>query len=82
MRPEDRDPAYLWDMLQAAKEVEAMLEDYDLSAFLADRIMLRAIERCIEIIGEAAQCISSPYKGAHPEIPWREIIGQTQHSCA
>jgi len=33
MRPEDRDPAYLWDMLQAAREVEAMLEDHDLTAF-------------------------------------------------
>lgn len=27
MQPEDRDPAYLWDMLQAAREVEGMLED-------------------------------------------------------
>jgi len=34
MQPEDRNPAYLWDMLEAAKEVESMLEDYDLSAFL------------------------------------------------
>jgi uncharacterized protein with HEPN domain len=76
MRPEDRDPAYLWDMLQAAREVGAMLDDYDLSAFLADRVMLRAIERSVEIIGEAARYVSSPYQDAHPEIPWREIIGQ------
>jgi len=76
MRPEDRDPAYLWDMLQAAREVESMLDDYDLSAFLADRVMLRAIERSVEIIGEAARCVSLPYQDDHPEIPWREIIGQ------
>lgn len=76
MRPEDRDPAYLWDMLQAAREVESMLDDYDLPAFLADRVVLRAIERSLEIIGEAARCVSSSYQDDHPEIPWREIIGQ------
>lgn len=76
MQLEDRDPAYLWDMLQAAREVDSMLDDYDLAAFLADLVMLRAIERGIEIIGEAARCVSSGYQAAHPEIPWREIIGQ------
>lgn len=58
MLHEDRDPAFLWDMLEAAKEVSTMMPDYDLSAFLADRVMLRAIERSIEIIGEAARCVS------------------------
>jgi uncharacterized protein with HEPN domain len=76
MQPEDRDAAYLWDMLQAAKEVESMLEDHDLDAFLADRVLLRAIERGVELIGEAARRVSASYMTAHPEVPWRRIIGQ------
>lgn len=76
MLPEDRDPAYLWDMLQAAREVDDMLADHDLGAFLTDRVMLRAIERSVEIIGEAARCVSDTYRANHPEIPWRQIIGQ------
>jgi len=76
MLPEDRNPAYLWDMLEAAKEADEMLADYDLSAFLADRVMLRAIERMIEIIGESARRVTADYQKAHPEIHWREIIGQ------
>ena len=76
MRPEDRDPAYLWDMLEAAKEVEGMLRDYDIAAYLENRILLRATERSIELVGEAARRVSSTYQQAHPEIPWREIIGQ------
>jgi len=76
MQPEDRDAAYLWDMLQAAREVEEMLEDRDLAAFLADRVLLRAIERGVEIIGQAARRVSPPYATAHPEIPWRMIVGQ------
>ena len=76
MQPEDRDAAYLWDMLQAAREVEDMLEDRDLAAFLSDRVLLRAVERSVEILGEAARRVSPPYSTAHPEIPWRLIIGQ------
>jgi len=53
-----------------------MLDDYDLAAFLADLVLMRATDRSVEIIGEAARYISSSYKDAHPEIPWREIIGQ------
>jgi len=76
MRPEERDAAYLWDMLQAAREVQSMMENHDLSAFLADRVLLRAIERGVEIIGETARRVSAPYTAAHPEIPWRALIGQ------
>ena len=76
MLPEERDPAYLWDMLEAAGEVDDMLKDHDMAAFLADRVLLRATERGIEIIGEAARRVSTAYTTAHPEIPWRNIIGQ------
>lgn len=38
--------------------------------------MLRAVERSIEIIGEAARRVTTEYQDGHPEIPWREIIGQ------
>ena len=39
--------------------------------------MLRAaVERNLEIIGEAARRTSEELKQGHPEIPWREIIAQ------
>lgn len=76
MQPEERDAAYLWDMSQAAREVDSMLEEHDLAAFLADLVLMRAIERGVEIIGEAARRVSPTCMAAHPEIPWRTIIGQ------
>jgi uncharacterized protein with HEPN domain len=76
MPPEDRDAAYLWDMLEAAREVEAMMGDHNQAAFLADRVLLRAIERGVEIIGEAARRVSVSCQDDHPQIPWRKIIGQ------
>ncbi len=51
MQPEERDAAYLWDMLQAAKEVHEMTAGHDLGKFLANRVLLRATERGVEIIG-------------------------------
>lgn len=39
-------------------------------------MLLRAVERCIEVIGESARRVSAAYTQAHPEIPWRQIIGQ------
>ena len=76
MQPEERDPAYLWDMLQAAREAEEMMADIDLRTFLGNRMLLRAIERSVEIVGEAARRVSESYMINHPEIPWRKIIGQ------
>lgn len=76
MRPEDKDAAYLWDMLQAAREVIEMMHGHDLKSFLNNRVLLRAMERGVEIIGEAARRISASYTGSHPEIAWRRIIGQ------
>ena len=73
---EDRDAAYLWDMLQAAREVVEMMEHHDLAAFLGNRILLRAAERMVEIIGEAAGHVSASGKETTPDIPWHEIIGQ------
>lgn len=73
---DDRDAAYLWDMLQAAKEVHGMMGEHELESFLHDRVLQRALERCIEIIGEAARRVSEQARAETPKIQWREIIGQ------
>jgi uncharacterized protein with HEPN domain len=39
--------------------------------------MLRAaVERSIEIIGEAARRVSREFQEQHPDIPWQKIIAQ------
>jgi uncharacterized protein with HEPN domain len=35
-----------------------------------------AVERQLMIVGEAANHVSEEFKEKHPEIPWRQIIGQ------
>jgi len=79
MRPEERDPAYLWDILDAAKAILEYTQGLTLEEFLSsgkDREIVRlAVERQLEIIGEAARRVSSQFREAHAHIPWSEIIG-------
>ena len=37
--------------------------------------MQQDIMHLIQIIGEAARCISTEFRETHPEIPWEGIIG-------
>ena len=41
----------------------------------ADRMLLRSLERALEIVGEAAGKVSPEFQSAHPEIPWGDMIG-------
>ena len=44
--------------------------------FVDDWQRRRAIERSVEIVGEAASRVSREYRSVHPEIPWSAIIAQ------
>jgi len=76
MPPERSDPAFLWDMLDAGRTIVNMTASVTFEQYLADRKLQLAVERAIEIIGEAARRVSESFKAAHPEIPWPPIIAQ------
>jgi len=76
MRVEDRDAAYLWDMLESAQLIRRFIGEKNLDEYLRDKMLQSAVERKVEIIGEAARKISDAFKKSHPEIPWKSIIAQ------
>jgi len=76
MQPDARDAAHLWDMLSAAREALAIVGNTTAEQFLTDRLRLRALERTLELVGEAARRVTPACQAAHPEIPWRALIGQ------
>lgn len=51
MRPET--PAHLWDACEAAKKTRAAIDGLNLDEYLADWIRQSAVERQLEIVGEA-----------------------------
>jgi uncharacterized protein with HEPN domain len=73
---ERRDPAYLWDMLDAARRIQRFTSGVSPQHYLQNEMMQSAVERLIEVIGEAARRVSGEFKQAHPEIPWQQIIAQ------
>ena len=52
MQPEDRDAAYLWDMLRTSRKIIDTLEGVERDAYLADEDLRLIVERRLEIIGE------------------------------
>jgi uncharacterized protein with HEPN domain len=76
MRPEAGDAAYLRDMLQAARLVTEFVRGRSLEQYRADPLLRSAVERQIEIVGEAARRVSAEFRGANPHVPWRPIIAQ------
>jgi uncharacterized protein with HEPN domain len=59
-------------MVMAAGEI-ASIVDRGRSAFDRDVVLRRAVERCLEIMGEAAKAVSAEFAAAHPEVPWSDM---------
>jgi uncharacterized protein with HEPN domain len=73
MHADDR--TRLRHMLDACDQVAAFVEGRARPDLDGDRMLLFALIRAIEVLGEAAGRISDPTQRAHPEIPWKAIIG-------
>lgn len=76
MQPDAGDAARLWDMVSAAREVVEFVDGRTFEDFLHDKMLRRAVERSIEIVGEAARGVSRGFQAAHPQVPWNPIIVQ------
>ncbi len=66
---------YIKDMVEFGERVLSYTKGFDQEAFVADERTYDATLRNIELIGEAATHIPVCVREAHPEIPWRRIVG-------
>ena len=74
MRPPEED-VLLRDMLDHARRAVDAVAERDRSDLDSDLILAAALERFIEVIGEAASKVSPSTWANSPVIPWKEIIG-------
>ncbi len=75
MRPDERDTAYLWDMLEAGREIIQFMAGTDQAGFAGEKTLRYAVERQLLVIGEAANHVSPVFRQSHPEVPWTAVIG-------
>lgn len=73
MRDDDR--IRVRHMIEAAESALQFVSGRTRSDLDADRMLLFAVVRAVEIIGEAASKIPEETRDAHPGIPWGAIIG-------
>ncbi len=69
MHLDDRNAGYLWDMLDSARTISNFVSGVSFCQYMQDRQLQLAVERAIEIIGEAARRVSKVFQDAHSDIP-------------
>ncbi|HNT34642.1 MAG TPA: DUF86 domain-containing protein [bacterium] len=75
MKADPRDMARLWDMIDCAKAIMQFIEGRCFEDFVSDRMLRNAIERNLEIIGEAARNVSAETRNRLTDIPWTSVVG-------
>ena len=66
---------YLSDIDEAMTDAQQFAEGHTLEDFREDRKLRFAIERALEIIGEATSNVSDEVKAQDDALPWREMRG-------
>lgn len=66
---------YIDDMIQFATKVITYTEGLDQDKFVHSGLNYDATLSNLELIGEAASHVPDEVRGAHPEVPWRLVVG-------
>ena len=69
------DSTRLRHMLESASKVGEFIAGLSLDAVRSDEMRALAVVRLLEIIGEAANVVSTEFRDANSEIPWPQIVG-------
>lgn len=75
MRGKIGDRQRLLHILDAINEIQSYTEDIGIKSFLENSMMRFACVKQIEIIGEAANYITTETKELFTDTEWRQIIG-------
>lgn len=65
----------LEDMRECLDKIFRYTEGMDEGRFIENTLVVDAVLRNIEVLGEAASRLPDKFIGAHPEVAWRGIIG-------
>ncbi|WP_020507742.1 HepT-like ribonuclease domain-containing protein [Lamprocystis purpurea] len=72
---QDEDRIRVGHMIEAAEDALGFIAGRTRADLDTNRMLLFALVRAVEIIGEAASKVSDETRNAHAGIPWKSIIG-------
>ncbi len=61
-------------MVDAAREALGYAAGASRASIATNRLLVRALVKCIEIIGEAASKVTPETRASLPDVPWPDII--------
>jgi len=71
-----REPGlYLNDVLESIDAITTYIKGVDRMTFLANGMMMDAVQKRLEVMGEAVKGLDASLKGRHPDVPWQRIAG-------
>jgi uncharacterized protein with HEPN domain len=73
MQPDDR--VRLLHMLEAADAATGFMAGRSRADLDSDRMLMFAVVRAIEVVGEAANHVSNDGRALIPSLPWPAIVG-------
>lgn len=63
------------DILKAIDKIERFIKGMTLTQFKKNELVIDAIVRNLEVIGEASKSIPIAVRRSHPDIPWSQMTG-------
>jgi uncharacterized protein with HEPN domain len=75
MQANNRDAASLWDMVQAIHRIQEFTAGLSFDDYQASILIQSAVERQLEILGEAAGRVSDALRQTYSTIDWRRTVG-------
>ena len=71
----DKNVQRIYHILQQAVTIRRRIDGLSKEGFLTDVDKTEATLHGLTVIGEAVRAMDDEFKAAHPDIPWRSIVG-------
>jgi uncharacterized protein with HEPN domain len=66
---------YVKDILESIEKIENYIGGLEYEEFSKNTMVIDAVIRNLEIIGEASKYVPDDVRDNYPEIPWKRMIG-------
>ncbi|MDI6654450.1 MAG: DUF86 domain-containing protein [Candidatus Hydrothermarchaeota archaeon] len=66
---------FIEDTIEAMNKIERYIKNLDYDSFAENTLVIDAVVRNLEVIGEAIKNVPNSVREKYPNIPWKRMIG-------